>query len=464
MPQPAPSDSPQQLPVKLKLLIVDDDENIRTQMRWAVAREYDVVLAEDRQSALEKIRKEHPPVVTLDLGLPPHPGGIEEGLRALTGMLEQDPFIKVIVITGQTERSNALQAIGQGAYDFLCKPVEVDDLRGILRRAFYVSQLERENRTLQQQTTTELFQGMMGTSTQMQETFAAILRVATTDVPVLIVGESGTGKELTARAIHRLSDRKDGPFIAINCGAIPENLLESELFGHEKGAFTNAHMQRKGRIEGAQGGTLFLDEIGEMPLALQVKLLRFLQERVIERVGGREEIPINVRVLAATNIDLKKAMSENRFREDLYYRLGVVVLTVPPLRDRGGDTALLANLFLQRYATENKKKVVKFSPAALHALVSHTWPGNIRELENRIKRAVIMAEGSQISPVHLELAEPADPYSGKRLKEAREVLERDLVQKALARTKGNLTQAAADLGVSRPTLYELMEKLGIEKG
>ena len=464
MPQPAPSDSPQQLPVKLKLLIVDDDENIRTQMKWALAREYDVVLAEDRQSALEKIRKEHPSVVTLDLGLPPHPGGIEEGLRALTGMLEQDPFIKVIVITGQTERSNALQAIGQGAYDFLCKPVEVDDLRGILRRAFYVSQLERENRTLQQQTTTELFQGMMGTSTQMQETFAAILRVATTDVPVLIVGESGTGKELTARAIHRLSDRKDGPFIAINCGAIPENLLESELFGHEKGAFTNAHMQRKGRIEGAQGGTLFLDEIGEMPLALQVKLLRFLQERVIERVGGREEIPINVRVLAATNIDLKKAMSENRFREDLYYRLGVVVLTVPPLRDRGGDTALLANLFLQRYATENKKKVVKFSQAALHALGSHTWPGNIRELENRIKRAVIMAEGSQISPVHLELAEPADPYSGKRLKEAREVLERDLVRKALDRTKGNLTQAAADLGVSRPTLYELMEKLGIEKG
>jgi two-component system NtrC family response regulator len=298
----------------------------------------------------------------------------------------------------------------------------------------------------------------------MQETFAAIRRVATTDVPVLIVGESGTGKELTARAIHRLSDRKDGSFVAINCGAIPENLLESELFGHEKGAFTNAHMQRKGRIEGAQGGTLFLDEIGELPLALQVKLLRFLQERVIERVGGREEIPINARVLAATNIDLKKAMSEGRFREDLYYRLGVVVLTVPPLRGRGGDTILLANLFLQRYAAENKKKAVKFSQAALHALENHSWPGNIRELENRIKRSVIMTEGNQITPAHLELAEPTDPYSGKRLKEAREVLERELVQRALARTKGNLTQAAAELGISRPTLYELMEKLKIEKG
>jgi len=378
MPQPAPSESPR-LTSKPKLLIVDDDENIRTQMKWAFARDYAVVLAEDRQSALEALRKEQPAVVTLDLGLPPHPGGIEEGMLTLTGMLEQDPLVKVIVITGQTERQNALHAVARGAYDFLCKPVEVEDLRGILRRAFYVSQLERENRTLQQQPTIDLFEGMMGTSTQMQEVFSAIRRVATTDVPVLIQGESGTGKELAARAIHRLSERKDGPFIAINCGAIPEALLESELFGHEKGAFTNAHMQRKGRIEGAQGGTLFLDEIGEMPLALQVKLLRFLQERVIERVGGREEIPIDTRVVAATNIDLKNAMSESRFREDLYYRLGVVVLAIPPLRNRGGDVLLLANLFLQRYAAEAKKKAVKLNQAALHALETHQWPGNIRE-------------------------------------------------------------------------------------
>lgn len=463
MVQPVPSD-PQRLSAKPKLLIVDDDENIRTQMKWALAREYAVVLAEDRQSALEAVRKEHPAVVTLDLGLPPSPGSVEEGMLTLSGMLEHDPLLKVIVITGQTERSHALQAIGQGAYDFLCKPVEVEDLQGILRRAFYVAQLERENRVMQRQTTVDLFEGMMGTSAPMQEVFATIRRVATTDVPVLIVGESGTGKELAARAIHRLSDRKSGPFVAINCGAIPENLLESELFGHEKGAFTNAHMQRKGRVEGAQGGTLFLDEIGELSLALQVKLLRFLQEHVIERVGGRGEIAIDTRVVAATNVDLRRAMSEARFREDLFYRLSVVGLTIPPLRDRGGDVALLANLFLQRYAQENKKRLMKFTPTALHALESHPWPGNIRELENRIKRAVIMAESNQISPIHLELAEPADPYAGKRLKEAREVLERDLVQRALARSKGNLTQAAADLGVSRPTLYELMEKLGIPKG
>ncbi len=462
MAQPLSSDAARSTALP-KLLIIDDDENIRTQMKWALARDYAVVLAEDRASALEAVRKEHPAVVTLDLGLPPHPGGIEEGLLTLTGMLAQDPLLKVIVITGQTERSNALQAIDQGAHDFVCKPVDVEDLRGILRRAFYVSQLERENRMVQQQPRTETFAGMMGTSPRMQEVFATIRRVAATDVPVLIVGASGTGKELAAQAIHRLSDRKDGAFVAINCGAIPENLLESELFGHEKGAFTNAHMQRKGRVEGAQGGTLFLDEIGELPLALQVKLLRFLQEHVIERVGGREEIPIDTRVLAATNIDLKKAMEENRFREDLYYRLGVVVVTIPLLRDRGSDVALLANLFLQRYVTESKKKAVKFNQAALHAVESHPWPGNIRELENRIKRAVIMAEGNQITPDHLELAEPPDPYSGKRLKEAREVVERDLVQRALVRSKGNLTQAAAELGVSRPTLYELMEKLGIEK-
>jgi len=464
MSQHLPSESFQRGAPRPQLLIVDDDENIRTQMKWALAQDYVVVLAEDRVSALEILRKEHPPVVTLDLGLPPHPGGVEEGLLTLTAMLEHDPLIKVIIITGQAEKENALQAIGQGAYDFLCKPIQVEELKGILRRAFYVTQLERENRALQRQTESESFEGMLGTSLPMQDVFATIRRVATTEVPILVAGESGTGKELAARAIHRLSARKAGPFVAINCGAIPETLLESELFGHEKGAFTGAHLQRRGRIEGAQNGTLFLDEIGDLPLLLQVKLLRFLQEHVIERVGGREAIPVEVRVIAATNVDLKKALSEGRFREDLYYRLGVVEITVPPLREREGDIVLLATLFLQRYAAETKKKVAKLSQPTLRALEAYHWPGNVRELENRIKRAVIMAEGANISAADLELPDPQEKQGGKRLKEAREALERDLVQRALTRNKGNLTQAAAELGISRPTLYELMEKLGIEKG
>ncbi|MGE0823664.1 MAG: PEP-CTERM-box response regulator transcription factor [Candidatus Binatia bacterium] len=451
------------VPAKAKLLIVDDDENIRTQMKWALARDYTVILAEDRPSALEMVRKESPVVVTLDLGLPPHPGNIEEGLRTLAGMLEYNPSIKVIVITGQTERQNAVQAIGQGAYDFLCKPIDVEDLRGILRRAFYVSQLEQENRHSQQYAPGDVLEGMIGTSAQMHEVFVAIRRVAATDASVLIVGESGTGKELAARAIHRLSGRANGPFVAINCGAIPENLLESELFGHEKGAFTNAHTQRKGRVEGAQNGTLFLDEVGELPLQLQVKLLRFLQERVIERIGGRGEIAIDTRVLAATNADLDKAMKAGRFREDLYYRLGVVVLAIPPLRERGGDILRLATLFLDRYSAENKKKAAKLSQSAIQALENHTWPGNVRELENRIKRAVIMADGNQIFASHLELNEPEELSPGKRLKDAREAVEREMVQRALVRNKNNLTQAAAELGISRPTLYELMNKLGIEK-
>lgn len=464
MPQHVLPENSQRVVLRPKLLIVDDDENIRTQMKWALAQNYAVVLAEDRPSALEAQKKEHPSVVTLDLGLPPHPGGVEEGFLTLASMLEYDPLIKVIIITGQAEKENALQAIGQGAYDFLCKPIEVEELKGILHRAFYVTQLERENRALQRQTESESFEGMLGTSPQMQEVFATIRRVATTEVPILVAGESGTGKELAARAIHRLSARKAGPFVAINCGAIPEMLLESELFGHEKGAFTGAHLQRRGRIEGAQAGTLFLDEIGDLPLPLQVKLLRFLQEHVIERVGGRETIPVDVRVLAATNVDLKKALSEGRFREDLYYRLGVVEITVPPLREREGDIALLATLFLQRYATESKKKVAKLSQPTLRALEGYHWPGNVRELENRIKRAVIMAEGTNITAADLELSDPQEKQGGKRLKEAREALERDLVQRALAHNKGNLTQAAAELGISRPTLYELIEKLGIEKG
>jgi two-component system NtrC family response regulator len=450
-------------PEKRKLLVVEDDEELRTQMKWALVQDYEVFLANDRPNALEILRSERPAVVTLDLGLPPHPEGVEEGFLALADMLEQDSLAKVIIITGQGEKDNALKAIGQGAYDFFCKPIQIDELKVVLSRAFHLSQLEMENRELQQKVTGEAFDKMLGTSPKMQEVFAAIRKVATTEVPVLITGESGTGKELVARAIHRESSKKDGPFVVINCGAIPENLLESELFGHEKGSFTGAHIQRKGRIEAAHGGTLFLDEIGELSLPLQVKLLRFLQEQRIERVGGREEIVVEARVLTATNMDLKQGISDGRFREDLYYRIEVVSIDLPPLRKREGDILLLANAFLRKYVAENKKKITGFTKQALREIEVYGWPGNIRELENRIKRAVIMAEGSRITPMDLELTSSHAKYEGKSLKEARDAMERDLVKRAISRNKGNLTKAAEELGLSRPTLYEMMEKLGIGK-
>lgn len=448
---------------KPKLLIVEDDEAIRSQMKWALAQEYEVFLAEDRVSALKWFGEEMPPVVTLDLGLPPHPGGVEEGFQTLSAIIERDSFTKVIVITGQGEKENALKAIGKGAYDFFCKPVQIDELKIVLSRAFYLSQLERERRELQERLKIEPFEEMIGTSSQVQNVFASIRKVATSDAPVLITGESGTGKELAARAIHRLSNRKDGPFVAINCSAIPETLLESELFGHEKGAFTGAHIQRKGRFEKAHEGSLFLDEIGELPGHIQVKLLRFLQEQKIERIGGREEISVDVRIMAASNRDLKEGMKDGRFREDLYYRLGVVVISLPPLREREGDILVLATGLLQRFSGENKRKITGFTQHAIRALELHAWPGNVRELENRVKRAVIMAEGTKITPKDLELSSPFEKYEGKGLKEAREALERDLIERSLSKHKGSITQAATELGISRPNLYDLMEKLGIDK-
>jgi two-component system, NtrC family, response regulator len=448
---------------KERLLIVEDDVELRTQMKWGLGRDYQILLAEDRAGAIGLVRSEHPPVVTLDLGLPPQPAGVEEGLLTLAQILEQEPLAKVIVITGQNEREHALSVIGNGAYDFLAKPVDLQELQVILARAFYVSRIEHENLELQTRVDGEVFGEILGNSPRMQKVFEVIRKVATTDTPVLIVGESGTGKELTARAIHSRSARKDGPFVAIDCGAIPDNLLESELFGHEKGAFTGAHIQRKGRIEAAQGGTLFLDEIGELSPSLQVKLLRFLQEQKIERVGGREGIHIDARVLAATNTDLEQTLRDGRFREDLYYRLGVVVTTMPSLRERDGDMLLLARVFLQRYATENKKGMMTFTPQALHAIEHHSWPGNIRELENRIKRAVIMADSRKVTPGDLELASPYARYEGQGLKGAREALDRDMVQRALARNRGNLTSVASELGISRPSLYDLIDKLGIGK-
>ncbi len=454
---------PAAYPEQPKLLIVDDEEDIRTQMKWALARDYGVVLAEDRRSALEIVEMEKPTVVTLDLGLPPRPADVEEGFATLSEMLSLDPFIKIIIITGRGEKEHALKAVGEGAYDFMYKPVEIDELKVVLKRAFYVSSLEREHHLLQRQVGAEGFQGMLGTSPQMQEVFSIVHKVATTEAPVLIVGESGTGKELVSLAIHRLSTRKDEPFVVINCGAIPETLLESELFGHEKGAFTGAHVQRKGRIEAAKGGTLFLDEIGELSLALQVKMLRYLQEQVIERIGGREQIRVDARVITATNRDLKQAMKAGSFREDLYFRLAVVTIHMPLLRDREGDLLLLAKAFLTRYNEESRRKIIGFTPQAVRAIQNYSWPGNVRELENRIKRAVIMAEGNKITPADLELSSQTVRDEYLNLKEAREALEKEMILKALSKNKDNVTRAAEALGISRPTLYELMEKLEIAR-
>jgi two-component system NtrC family response regulator len=450
------------LVAKPKLLIVDDDEDLRRQMRWALADEYEVLLAGDRLAAIDTVRSQHPVLVTLDLGLPPDAQGAAEGLATLLQIQQVEDPPKVVVITGREERDHALRAVDQGAYDYFCKPIQAEELKVVLRRALYLQRLEQENRDLQRRATRRSFEDMLGTSPAMEAVFVAVRKVAVTDAPVLVIGESGTGKELVARAVHRLGVRHKGPFVAINCGAIPENLLESELFGHEKGAFTGAHVQRKGRIETAHGGTLFLDEIGDLPLPLQVKLLRFLQERRIERVGGRQEIPVDVRVVAATNADLRQGMREGRFREDLYYRIGVVVISVPPLRDRGDDVLLLAAAFLQQYAAESRKRTSGFSREAMEALLAHAWPGNVRELENRVKRAVVMAETPRIRPADLELDGMARP-EGRALREVRAELERETIQRALGKHKGNVTRTAAELGVSRPTLYGLIEKLGIAR-
>jgi two-component system, NtrC family, response regulator len=446
---------------KARLLIVDDDETIRTQMKWALASEYEVLLAEDRVRALEVFKARHPTVTMLDLGLPPRPNEPNEGLAALSELLALDSSAKVIIISGQGEKENAIRAVGSGAYDFLCKPVDLEELRLLLRRCFYVTELEREYRAMEQSFRFEVFEDMVGASVQMQGVFALIRKVATSNVPVLLLGESGTGKELTALAIHRRSPRKDGPFVAINCNAISENLLESELFGHEKGAFTGAHMQRKGLIENAAGGTLFLDEIGDLRPPIQVKLLRFLQERRFQRVGGRQELQVDARIVAATNADLTSAIANGTFREDLYFRLAVVVVNLPPLRQRGEDLFVAARAFLDRFAEAHGKAGLTFAPETVRALARHTWPGNMRELQNRIQRAVIMADGKRITVKDMELTNGAGVTPVTTLKEARESIEREMIQEALKRHAGRISSAATELGISRPTLYELMEKLGI---
>jgi two-component system, NtrC family, response regulator len=446
-----------------KLLIVDDDDEVRTQMRWALAGEYEILSAGERTSAMDTFRSARPAVVLLDLGLPPHPHHPEEGLAALSDFLALDTRVKVVIITGQGEREVALQAVGAGAYDFLCKPVEMEELKLLLKRCFHVAQLERGYHDMRRLLQGNGFEGMLGTSPLMQTVFESIRKVATADVPVLILGESGTGKEMAALAIHRRSSRRDGPFVAINCSAIPETLLESELFGHEKGAFTGAHVLRKGRIEKANGGTLFLDEIAEIPQSLQVKLLRFFQEQRIERVGGRQEIQIDTRVIAATNADLKKSLTDGKFREDLYYRLAVVQIVLPPLRDRRQDIHLLAQSFLMQSAVEIGKTGLAFDEDALRTMARYSWPGNVRELQNRVRRAVVMAEGKRLTLQDLELTGSADAAQANTLKEAREAVERDMIRQVLQKHSWKIAPAAVELGVSRPTMYELMEKLGIAK-
>ena len=447
-----------------KLLIVDDDEDIRSQMKWALAQDYDVVTAGSRTEALAAFAAQRPLVTLLDLGLPPRPNDPEEGLAALSSLRAADPLAKVIVVSGQGERQNALHAVGAGAYDFLSKPVDADELKRVLQRCVYVAELEQEYHALQQSAQTDVFEDMLGTSPQMQGVFTFVRKVAPTGAPVLILGDSGTGKEMVARALHRRSPQHAGPFVAINCNSIPENLLESELFGHEKGSFTGAHTQRKGHIETAAGGTLFLDEVGELPGSVQVKLLRFLQEKRFQRVGGRQEIHSDARVVAATNVNLQEAVARGMFREDLYFRLAVVVVKVPPLRERGDDVGLLAKAFVHGYAAQLSKRGVTFAPDALRALILYRWPGNVRELQNRVQRAVIMADGKRVTAADLELTDALGLLAPQTLREARESVERDLVQDALRRHGGRITSAAQELGISRPTLYELMEKLEIARG
>jgi two-component system NtrC family response regulator len=443
------------------LLIVEDDEGLQKQLEWCFEG-YEVHLARDRDSALAAVRRHMPAVVTLDLGLPPDPANVSEGMRALQEILRLKPDTKIIVVTGNDDREHAVKSIGLGAYDFYEKPVDADALRLIVDRAYRLYDLEQENKRLSGVGARSPLDGVIASSSEMLQACRKIEKVAPTNVTALILGESGTGKELLARALHDLSPRRDQSFVAINCAAIPDSLLESELFGYEKGAFTGAVKQTAGKFEYAHKGTLFLDEIGDLSAGLQAKLLRFLQERVVERIGGREEIPVDVRVVCATNRDLQAMIKEASFREDLFYRLSEIAICVPPLRDREGDAVLLARAFLEKFAHETKSKAKTFTKGALVAIERYSWPGNVRELENRVKRAVIMAEGPQVTSEDLELDATQENRLPLNLRQAREEAELRSVQRALAFSGGNISRAAELLGITRPTLYDLMNKLGLK--
>jgi len=436
-----------------KLLIVEDDAGLQRQLRWAYD-DYEVIVAGDRREAIDAVRAEEPAVVTLDLGLPPDPDGVSEGFATLAEILRLKPDTKVIVASGHGARESALRAIAEGAWDFYQKPIDIDALGLIVARAFHVHALEEENRRLAT-ASREALGGLITAAPEMLKVTSMIERVANADVSVMLLGASGTGKEVLARGLHEKSGRK-GQFVAINCAAIPETLLESELFGHEKGAFTGAVKTTEGKIELADGGTLFLDEIGDVPLPLQVKLLRFLQERVIERVGGRKPIAVDTRIVCATHQDVDAMVASGAFREDLYYRLAEIVVRIPSLAERTGDPVLLAKHFLHHYAKTMNRPVTGLSPDALSAIDAWGWPGNVRELENRMKRAVIMADGKSVTAIDLDLAERDTPEP-INLKAVRESADRKAIRHALARAEGNISNTAKLLGISRPTLYDLLK-------
>ena len=443
------------------LLIVEDDPALQKQMRWSFDR-YETLAAGDRESALALVRRQQPPVVTMDLGLPPDPDSTSEGFALLEQILAVAPDTKVIVLTGQNDRANALRAIDMGAYDFFAKPFEPELLTLTIDRAFRLHDLQQENKRLQAMRQPDAMSGIISRDPEMLRVCRVIEKVANTNATVLILGESGTGKELLARGLHESSTRRGQRFVAINCAAIPENLLESELFGYEKGAFTGAAKTTPGKIELADKGTLFLDEIGDLPLALQAKLLRFLQERVFERVGGRQEIAIDVRIVCATHQDLKELIKAGRFREDLYYRLAEIVTVIPPLRARIGDAVLLANAFARRFAEQHSRGAMVLTADALRAIEAHGWPGNVRELENCIKRAVIMADNTQITADDVGLAAADEDPMAFDLRTIRETAEKTAVLAVMARVNGNIAKAAEMLGVSRPTLYDLMHRFGLK--
>ncbi len=447
---------------KPKLLVVEDDPGLQRQLKWSYD-DQDVIIAGDREAALEALRTHVPAVVTLDLGLPPDPDGVSEGFATLEAILAARPATKVIVASGHGARDSARRAIALGAFDFYHKPVDIDELGLIVRRAYHVAELEAENRRLAEsaQGTDKVLGGLVTQAPEMLKVARMVERVASANVSVMLLGASGTGKEVLARGLHNASARADGPFVAINCAAIPENLLESELFGHERGAFTGAVKMQEGKIELAQRGTLFLDEVGDIPLPLQVKLLRFLQERVIERVGGRKPIPVDVRIVCATHQNLEAMIADGRFREDLYYRLAEIVVRIPPLKDRPGDAALLGQFFMNRFARENGREFKGFTPDALAAMAEWSWPGNVRELENRLKRAVIMAEGNRLTAADLDLVNTVDE-AALTLKHARETADRLAIRRAFSHSDGNISTTAKLLGISRPTLYDLMKQYGIE--